>query len=219
MALSSKQVVNGDLLEVNVYCLQTNQISINRLHYTVTALTTPGVSVADCLPEIDTAIHAAYKDVLSSAAKYAGLSGRIVYPVLRKSTYDYNKTNAGDGTQGFNLMPRQVCGMFTKVSGVPGRKGRGRLYVPFPSTDAQAATGDFPTAGYMVNLGVLAAISFSLINVGVGASTCVLKPTLYHVADPSQSVFWVGATARRKWATHRSRGDYGKPNILPDGLL
>lgn len=219
MAATPVLVVNGDLVEANIYCVQTNQVSINRVHYKVTALTAPGVSLADCVAAVDSAAVGNYKLLLSSAAGYSGVSGRIVFPVARKSLYSYTKISSGAGTAGFNLMPRQTCGMFTKVSGIPGPGGRGRMYVAFPSTADQDATGDRPTAGYMLNLGAFAAGMFAQLPVGVGASTATLVPVIYKKINPAASPAWTTASARRKWATHRSRGDYGRPNVLPDELL
>jgi hypothetical protein len=146
------------------------------------------------------------------------VNSRRVIPYVNKTNYIGLPKNVV-GTAGAQPLPRQTCGMFTKQTGFPGRTGRGRFYAAFPSASDQSLVNDLPTAGYMTRLGALAANTFAIQNLTNGASTCDAIPVLFSRVAPSTSYTLVGATARTKWATHRSRGDYGRPNLLPTGFV
>jgi len=212
-------VLTNDILELNVYCVNDEQVSINRLHYIATSINGSGGTLSGFLSTVNAALKPNYLPVLSSLSQYVGMSARIIYPLNHKTYYLWLKSKAM-GSGGAILMPRQTCGMFTKQSGLSGPSKRGRVYVPFPSTADQQGGIDSPNAGYMVNLGSLAGAmsgpQFWSITVGNNTSA---SPLIYHRSLPTSSVIWGNATAKHKWATHRSRGDYGRSNVIPDALI
>lgn len=207
-------VAIGDFLEFNVVGYAVNQVSINRLVYRVSALTGAGAPLSALADLLDGALAPAYKDLMYNSASYRGILARIIYPVLRKTPYYQAKNDPGAGTAGASPLPRQTCGMITKQSTVPNPGGRGRVYVPFPSLSDQTGP-DVPSAGYMTNLGVLAGRMVLSRTVSVGADSATMVPVIYKRTAPLTSNAWVASSARTAWATHRSRGDYGRPNVDP----
>lgn len=203
----------GDILQARVCCYNTDQISLNVLGYKVVSLVgVPGVTLQDVVGQIDSDINGTYKSLMALTARYRGVGLRrlLAVPSLEYTAIG----NDGIGTGGASLQGRQVTGMFTKVSGVIGPAGRGRVYVPFPDTDSSGPNGQ-PNAGYMVNLGILAGILQSTFGVTVGGSTVNMAPCILRRSALGSSLIWGAATARQRWATQKRRGDYGKTNVLP----
>lgn len=212
------KIVTNDVLEIIAYTWMDSQLSMNRFHYACSTHGGVGVSLSTILNILSGFYKPVYQQVLCAVANYLGVSGRIISPSARKTTLLWNKDKA-IGLGGANPLPKQTAGMFTKVTGSPGRLGRGRSYIPFPSTADQSPGLDVPTAGYMTNLGLLAGVmAAQRVITGGGADTVTLDPVLAHLGPPVTYLNWNTATARQKWATHRSRGDYGRFNPIPDAL-
>jgi hypothetical protein len=202
----------NDILELSLVCSQAEQIGLNVLGYRVTFQTGAGESMENIGTELDLLIHNAYKAILANTAEYYGSMIRRVWPT--KTAYATTNLNRGDGTAGDEALPRQAAGMFTKTTGLPGPAGRGRFYASFPAEDDNDPDG-IPTAGYMVNLGTLAGILATTRTFGVAPDTTTVAPVILDRLAYPGSLAWDFATARQKWATHRSRGSYGRANSLP----
>lgn len=202
----------NDQIECRVVCIAGEQISINALHYKVTAVTGIACTTQDVATDIDSLVEVAYKALMGLPALYRGVECCRLFPT--RSVYANEATNVGPGGAGADLLPRQTCGIFTKMSAVPGAAGRGRVYVPFPAL-VDDEGGGIPTAGYMTRLGTLAGILLSNVNIVVGVNTTTITPIIYHRGDPTTSVAWTFAAARNKWASQRSRGTYGRANSVP----
>lgn len=202
----------NDVVEATVVCRFDEQIALNVLGYKATAIVGVGVALDAFVTQLDAAIAAAYKDLMCNVAEYYGVMARVVAPV--KTIYVSTKVTQGDGVAGADPLPRQCCGMFTKLTSHAGPSGRGRMYVPFPAQlDCDIDTN--PTVGYMVRLGTLAGILASPQAVVVGADSMTLSPCLLNPPAYAAPFLWQFATARQKFATHRSRGSYGRANAVP----
>lgn len=219
MAAPAIPVANGDVVQVKVYCQATEQVSQNVLGYVVSGVLGGGITLQDIANDVDTAVEAAYKALIFNTAFYYGVEARK-FVAGRLSLANFTKGNVGLGTAGAAGMGRQLAGMFTKQSLLPGLAGRGRFYAPFPAS-ADTVDDGVPTAGYMLRLGVLAAILQAPVAVA-GLGTGLISPVLIRYPRPAAvppvtlgTTPWGFALARVKWATHRSRGSYGRPNAVP----
>jgi hypothetical protein len=212
-------IADGDIAEVNVYCYLNGQLSINRLHYMGAGQIGTGGTVNTLLVDFNTRTKALWTALLTGGANYLGLSGRVVFPLNHKSALYWFKSK-GAGQAGPDALPMQTCGMFSKVSGTAGPGGRGRVYVPFPSTaDVSGGAIDQPNAGYQLRLGALAAQLFATaVATGGAGNQTTCNPVIFKRAAPALSLAWGNAAPKSKWATHRSRGDYGRINAMPDAL-
>jgi hypothetical protein len=109
-----------------------------------------------------------------------------------------------------------VSACLTLLTGLAGRKFRGRLFLPFPGpADSTVTQNPVPTDAYvgkLTNFGVNVVSSFD-IDDGAG-NTAHLSPIIYHRSGGGSSLV-IGFRANKLWATQRRRGDYGRPNLPP----
>lgn len=220
MANPNPVVVNGDTVLLSVVCYDDEQVSINRFGYLISGVAGGTLTLQDCVDTLDAPASTQWKGMINNQATYRGVMGSL-FIGNRLTPFRSTIANAGPGTAGADALPRQTCGMFTKVSAVPGPAGRGRVYVPFPAV-ADNGAGPIPNAGYMTRLGVMAGVLKAPLGVSVGPVTATMTPVIVRYPRPSatppvvfRTIPWADATARQKWATQRRRGSYGRPNVLP----
>lgn len=202
----------GDVLEIRVYCSFQDQTSVNVRHFVVSAAAGGGATFDTILTYYDGFVPAVMKPLMHNAAAYKGIVIRRVSP-LPPSGPAYSDEAAGAGTAGDAPLPSQVAGIVTFRSALGGRKFRGRMYAPFPSA-ADLDADDTPTVLYVGKLNDLGDVFTGTDEIGAAGNTIQLKSIIYHRADRSATAFaqWV---SRKKWATQRRRGNYGKPNSSP----
>lgn len=202
---------DGDILEARFVCATQNQVGINVRHYVVTNSTGLGASIEQAVAKLDLAFNADYQAVLSAEARYRGVGLRRLLPV---ATAEFVSTAlAGDGMVAGDLMPKQVSGVITLKSSLPGRNFRGRVYVPFPS-ETDNDLDSTPTATYMANLQALATRFTLAVVAGVGADLCDLTPVI-RSRKLGLNALIVSARENDRWGTQRRRGDYGAMNFPP----
>lgn len=112
-----------------------------------------------------------------------------------------------------DVLPTQTAGLITKRTAVPGRRGRGRAYIPFPTESYNDANG-LPTNAYMTPAGALAFSISQSVLVGTLIDGNYLDPVILH-RDTGGTSDILATLARQKWATQRRRGSYGRPNVSP----
>lgn len=203
----------GDLYQIRTLCLANTQIGLNVRYYTVASFTGTEATPSQVAQGLDTLWNAAYKALLSVAASWRGVGAKRL---LTSPTIEYGSAvNAGAGSVAGDMLPTQCCGLITLYSVNPGRTGRGRVYVPFPSEGDNAAAGGC-TAGYVTRLTTLAGLlnSTSIVN-GTGGTTS-LAPVLRNRQTGALTGL-IGGTifAHGSFATQRRRGNYGKTNLIP----
>jgi hypothetical protein len=199
----------GHVAEVKVSNWFNGQLGLNVLHYRCSAITGAGVTEAEAAPVFDIAFSPVYAALMTNAALYLGVSVRDITNVPHTASAIAN-ANQANGTAGTHPLPTQTCGLFKLATGLAGRSGRGRVYVPFPD-QADNTAGDQPAGGYIVRLGNLATVIFTSYNVvGAGGTSTfklvVRKAKSLSVTDVSQVI------ARLNWATQRRRGAFGAKN-------
>lgn len=204
----------NDILEFKRYCFLNNQVSVNTMHYRITAIT-PGTLIQDIVDAYDATEAPLVRPMLVVDATYRGVSGQKIRGATENLALSV--ANTGVGTGGVVPLPSQTCGIVTKRSLQAGRSGRGRMYWPFPATvDCDPATGQ-PVALYISGLDAWAtasiAITIGFLTVPGFGMRAVLKQSL--VADYTLWPELASWTSQLKWATQRRRGAYGRLNALP----
>jgi len=204
-------LINGDILESRTVCQLGDQIGINVMHWQVRGVTGT-VDLQDAADALDAVTAPAYKPCLATSVTYYGTGLRAVSPVL--SVEVASKLNTGPGTSGALVLPKQVSGLITWLTNTPGRTGRGRSYIPFPSQDDESGT-EVPNAAYVTNLNIITAVigntTIAVIPAGGSAS---LRQIIWSRAHPVVKDVQEGV-GRARWATQRRRGDYGRINTVP----
>lgn len=204
----------GDIFEFRLFTSFNEQIAINVLHYKEQTPTNPfALDHNSVLAAIATAIEPVFIDCVTADATYEGCTLQRIFPTVAPVVTNVLGSAAGDG--GATPTGRQLSGIITKRTVIAGRRGRGRIYVPFPAADTVTDDTGMPTAAYVALLQELADEMEDEQTVSVGADTLGFKPCVYNRDDPAASPLITTCLARSKFATQRRRGDYGRANSLP----
>lgn len=209
-------MASGDVIEIVSVCRTTDQIGLNVFHYLVNLATgTPQLSVFSNYLHTH-GFGAAMKACLSAEAEFRGILVRRVQPT--PSTFFGDSTDQGDGGVAGDMLPRQVAGLISKRSAVPGRRLSGRFYMPFPG-EGDNSDLSFPTDDYVARLTTVSTAISSDLGDGTAtrASLCIYqRPKIVGGVPIAYATRYVQFTrAAEAWATQRRRGSYGRTNISP----
>jgi hypothetical protein len=110
--------------------------------------------------------------------------------------------------------PTQVSGIASFQAAISSRKGRSRMYVPFPPT-SWVDTDATPAPGYITSLDALAASLIANVPL-VGAVTYSTEAVIWHRSTLTTDPI-ISKRANKRWATQRRRGNYGDVNnpVIP----
>jgi hypothetical protein len=156
-----------------------------------------------------------YTPALANSALFWGCTlQRFLNGIATSDQVADNVAVEPPGTGGPTPLPGQVSGMLTKRTGFPGRSGRGRIYIPFPSDAFVEPTNNVPTAAYVGKLQQIAnfyAADFSFV---AGGTSYTFQPVLFRKKTKTVTPLTAVQT-RPRWATQRRRGNYGRVNVPP----
>lgn len=201
----------GDIWTVRIVTFNVDQLGINVLHYKTIAEAGVGATAQDVAGAVSGATHAAYKALMGNAATFRGVGARKIFPIPTLEAVTV--ANLGAGTAGAFMGPAQTSGLISQRSAVPGRRGRGRTYVPFPA-QADIGTAGKPIPAYTTRLGTLATAMLGPIVAGVGGNTSTISLTIFHKAT-STSDNVNSQIPATEFATQRRRGGMGRKNVVP----
>lgn len=208
----------GDVYSAKVVCRNTASafnpiVSINVLHYVVSAVTGAGKFDQDIADRIDLELGPPYKAYLSADSGYRGVIVQKIFPLPALLPVS-SIVSQGPGTRVTgDTLPGQICGIITKRTLGAGRAKRGRVYVPFPGEDD--TTDGQPNAGYITALnGLLTPLVNSLV-VGIAPDTLLIEPVIFHRAIPGSPDPVMITQSRQYFATQRRRGEVSGPDVSP----
>lgn len=210
-------ILQDDILLVKYHCYSTNQLGLNVRHYRFDQILPGDITDQEIADQVSADIGPFYILCMPGAASYIGLTVQRYRPFPTAPLV--STIGAGVGTVAGEILPRQVSGIITLGTGLPGRSRRGRAYVPFPSENDTDADGT-PAGAYVGNLNTLGAkFGASTIITGASGGTAQLTGIILSTGavPPPVPDFAVitSVTARDKWATQRKRGTYGQANARP----
>lgn len=193
------------------------QTAVTRYLYLVqTTLAT--TDLTDCLTQFANDIVPKYKALISQEATYRGsrASFRSAGGVF-ESQWENSTINQGPGAVLGDPLPKQICGIVTRVGEFKGRRHRGRVYTPFPGEASNDPTEGRPNNTFLVNLSAYGQAITDPLAVNNNGDTATLLPGHIVEVNPGDKQFfeWVTYVPRPYWATQRRRGDYGKENESP----
>jgi len=206
------QLIAGDILQMRVWCSDTEQASVNTVYYKVLSIT-GDIDDLDAAVQFDTLIASSMKDFLNNNATYDGVQcriwNRVPLPIAQSST-----GGAGVGVGGAVALPRQTCGLISWKTEKAGPGYRGRWYMPFPAVSADVTDGK-PSTGYVGSLVDFAnlLITYTAIDAG-GGSVAAVDMVLNSIVHAAQNKI-TNARGNDRWATQRRRGSYGRSNLSP----
>ena len=205
-------LVVGEVYSLTIGTYFNDQSGLNRVHFIITSIAGTGTTDAAFVVAFDTVVAPLYKAVMHDAATYYGTKLYRRYPAPVYAPVIANG-NQGPGTAGSVPLPTAICGMIRWGSNLKGRKGQGRIYVPFPATTALSA-GE-PSGAYVVQLGALGAAISSFDLVGSGANTAAVACVIAGKTDFATPVAISRVVTPQLWGTQHRRGDYGRLNQTP----
>jgi hypothetical protein len=206
----------GTYLKFRVWCISSNQASVNTFWFRVGILT-GAPTVQDMAEAFDNIVAPLFLAIIGSQTQYRGT--QCYNEVLPLPLPGVWIGNAAVGSGGGINMATQATGINTWLTNFTGVSLRGRTYWPFPTTTEDAA-GGVPTAGYIT---ALTALCNAILNVtslsGTGGSTTLHMALMRGknkdgILQPP--VDMANFMVRAKWATQKRRGEgYGRPNSSP----
>jgi hypothetical protein len=212
--LSQRLNTVGQVAFLELWTQRAAQASVQRIAYRAQVTAGSGVTYGEFLTSVGTSFQALMLPMIDSTSSFRGMGVReILAPVVGSPSPAYDNSAVAVGTGVGKPMPGQVSGLIKISTAVGGRKGRGRLYIPFPAVTFGDDT-DQPTAAYLVLLNALATQVLAPIVVIGGTGTAAFGLVLYHRTTGLTSPV-VSTAGSPRWATQRRRGDYGRLNSSP----
>lgn len=208
-------LVSGTLLEIQLWCSDFEQASVNTFHYAVTE--TPGgiVTDQDVANDFDSIFGdglTGIKPILYNSALYRGTQVRVIGPQPPPIAV-FSTTLSGVGTGGAIGTPRQATGLTSWRTNFTGSKYRGRTYWPFAPAADDVSFGA-PSAAYVIALNQIADELIGKVTVTAGGDTAHIQ---FGVRQ-RRTVNVIPITSRftaQKWATQKRRSSYGRANTAP----
>ena len=150
----ARTLADGDIVQATIVTQMGDQVALNVLHYLCGIDSGTSADDTDFARQFSAAIEANWKSALNNTATFKGVMVQVINPppITRRIA---DVADAGVGTGGATPQPPQVSGIIRWATNTAGRTGRGRIYVPFPSTTFIDTDGT-PTAAYVAALAGIA---------------------------------------------------------------
>jgi hypothetical protein len=203
-------IPNGTIIRVTNFCYQNGQMAMPSVHYQMTSPGGVGIfNLGDAAFSFQTNFASAAKARLSTGVVLTGTKAAIV-SLVNKGQPGI-ATDGSAGTNGTVSLPGQVTGLVHLASDLGGKKGRGRVYLPFPTVGEQD-TDNTPSSVFVAGWNAWAGdISTIFTCTGPGGATMVATGVIWHKETGDYS-FLNGSYVKKLYATQRRRGDYGRSN-------
>jgi len=206
----------GDVYQVKFFLKLAPQFGINIRHFQITAQTAP-FTETDFANAISKHFASRYKPLMGMISTYFGISTQkgVAGSWVPQAVSSHSR---GLGLAAGETLPAQATGLITLRDGMPGRAGRGRIYVPFPTEDHNVSGVGLPSpnvayVGLLNNLGLQMTTSV-IQHVDVPAHTAQLEGQIWHRGTGFFTEI-LEFTSQVKWATQKRRGSYGRTNQDP----
>lgn len=212
----------GDVWKISIWCTLGNQAAVNVRYYRVRLQPGGDMTAISVAGFFNTTFSTPYRAVMSVNAFFYGVHAMKWRPAPPQ-VGAVSATAGQGGTVAGDVLPGQVSGLISLRTTNATRRGRGRVYIPFPSEADTGAQGN-PTAAYLTNLGNLAGVFDNEVAAIGGGTDTTFTPVIFGRARPATPVLpalpeiitdVTVATAANRFATQRRRGGFGRPNTPP----
>lgn len=203
----------GDTWNVTIVCSAGTQVSQNVKQLHVASLAGSGLNGPDFADAISTSLSSYFKSILNVGAKFEGVKVQRLFPNPGQPIV--STASNGVGLVSGDLAPPQTAGLVKLQTGASGRRGRGRIYLPFPSESDSTSAGK-PSATYLNNIDGIGQYFTSSATFGTGGNTvsviwCMDKaPFNGTTLRP-----FVTYVVRANWATQRRRSFINRADYNP----
>lgn len=206
-------LVAGDVVQCRfIHAGPTGEEAFVIMNYVIGTITGGTIADQDFADQASMFYSSLIVTIMPSTCYYDGvivsLPARSPQPASVKS----NLGN-GSGSSGSQVANTQATALISLPSGLSGQKNRGRSYLPFV-TATFIGTDGFPTSGFQTLLLTIAAAFAAFQGFTVGGASATFNQVIYHAALKiwTYVYLWV---AKRRFATQRRRGNYGKNRTPP----
>lgn len=209
----STPLVITDILEVKAYCNAADgQLSINRTHWRVSAVTTASVTPEEAAIALEATLGPPYKNFLPASAGWYGLTVKKLTAPASIPYPSFALRAVGNG--GALLVPKQATALIHIRTDEAGADQRGRLFIPFIDAANVGPAGEINLVGMPLLTAIKNAYGLSQTIVGIGG-TATMNLMIYNpaVIAPIRLATFIGVT--NQVATQKSRGAFGKTNSFP----
>jgi len=207
----------GDILSARVWTSLGEQAAVNSYNWEVITVSGGTVTDQQFSDSFDLLVAGDYKQMMPTSCTYHGTqtyfmrrTGFLPAPVK-------TITNTGAGVTGTDPVPRSSAAIMKYSTLVRGPGGRGRVYLPFISTQYMTALG-LPNATLNTKIDALAALLLPALTLTTGGSSATLVWSLLTRGvppAPPTAHQLMNAESAGKMGTMRKRGDYGRANASP----
>lgn len=210
------RVNNGTVFQVRIVCYVTSQISYNVYAWRVIYMDPlyTEVPLYDIVSQMLPTLQTLYLPLMSENTTFKGCDYRML-TTANGSLKTYAIELPANGSSPALPMPTNVCGLLSRESNVMGPRGRGRVYLPFPSAVAVTPQG-LPSGIYQSNiqaLGDYAMVNQTIAVPGFGdIGVQPVLPSSNTTINPSNWGDVVDFKARSVWGEQKKRGSEGRLN-------
>lgn len=194
------------------WCQWGSQVGLNDFLYRVSAIAGTGADHTDFQTAMGTIFAAQYAPLMHDQAAFQGTTLSQQHPVPGGAFV--SPQTLTPGTAVGDPMPGQICGFVRKRTNVPGRRGNGRFYVPFPAEDDNTIAGQ-PSALYKTGAGTLGAAVIGPIVVGTMPNQSTMTLCVARMGDFTDLQDVVSCPVSNLWANQRRRSSFGRTNRTP----
>ncbi len=201
----------GDVHRAVFVCSLGNQFSQNVRHFQVTSIVNGPATDVAITSALSTRAAGGYRPLLSVQARYEGVKTQRIIPTQENPVV--STTDAGQGQEAGDALPPQIAGLIRYTSNTFGRRGRGRMYIPFMAEGYNDPFGH-PSQGALVAMDALGEVMNGVETFALAGSTVDITFGRPHSIS---GVFipWVTAEPANRWATQRRRSFIGKSDSNP----
>jgi hypothetical protein len=212
--LGGRIMAVNDVWQFNIQNYGRTQLGEMVVHAITTAEVGTGATVQQVADGVSAAWAPLIKPWMSPTFSYRGVTARKVFPIASKTNPINSVSGQGAGTAAAGDLPGQMSGLITLRSALVGRRGQGRVYVPFPATAMlQPTTGGVIAAGTTI-LTSIAALLNAGVTFGTGGNTTTIAYAVYSRKFGAAGTL-VQVFPSANFATQRRRGAFGKVNAMP----
>lgn len=203
----------GVVVRCTAVCVNGSQTALPSVHFMVLSAGAPPATDLDLAQAVDTAWQAQIKAMMSTRSTYNGVQAKILGGSLIARQAVGFISSAGAGTTGSTDLPQQTAGLSSLRTATPGRKGRGRVYWPFPSQSFVGANGQ-PTNPYISLITAINTALLAIAGISVGGRTATVVWVVTNKALTTNFPI-LQTISETGFATCRRRGAFGRPNAPP----
>jgi len=206
-------LVDGDFFKVQFFYNLGTQYACNVVSFKVKNSLVFGITDQESLDYLGNNFAAAVLDAMSNDASYFGNKLSFYPPLAPVPITSF--AGAGNGTIVSDVLSPQTCGLIKKQTALAGRRGRGRIYLPFPGESVNSP-GGVPSAGYISAAETVRDLMITDLAVTGAGGTADLHAVLVDQSGPAPLAYEItSGIVRPKWATQRRRSLINRGDSLP----